>query len=253
MPLTNIEFSYGFGVYETIRVVHRKPFFVDQHIERLWQSSEAISLAHEFTSEDLHAWIHSLIQELEGDSFNLKILLIGAKSPSEAKLFILPLRPLFPDKKLLAKGASAVTFRHERFLPHAKTLNMLPSFVAYATAREKGCFDALFVNRHDCITEGTRTNFFVLRERTIISPPIEEILQGVTLRNLIKVAEAKNFSVVFEPIPLKDIRSFDGAFLTSATSKIMPLSNVDDTSIALPDTLKELMKHFDEFLEQAAV
>lgn len=249
LPVTNIEFSYGFGVYETIRVVHRKPFFLDQHIERLWKSAEEIGLHHELSSALLLQWVQELIENLEGDSFNLKILLIGAREPKDVKLFILPLNPLFPDKRELAKGATAVTYRHERFLPHAKTLNMLPSYIAYSKAREKGCFDALFINRDECITEGTRTNFLCLRGRTILSPPREEILEGVTLMNLMRVAEEKGFPVVYEPIPLKDIRSFDGAFLTSATSKIMPLVKIDEVSFSVPETLKELMKHFDEFLD----
>ncbi|MEN9560816.1 MAG: hypothetical protein RIQ56_89, partial [Candidatus Parcubacteria bacterium] len=39
VPISNIEFSYGFGVYETIRITHRKGEFIDDHLERLMHSA----------------------------------------------------------------------------------------------------------------------------------------------------------------------------------------------------------------------
>lgn len=249
MPLSNIEYAYGFGVYETIRVVKGKPLFLSQHLERLEASAKAIGLAHGFTQTQWHTWTRDLISKTQADALNLKMLLIGARNASDVQLLIIPLAPLFPDKRLFSRGATVISIQHERFMPQAKTLNMLPSYMSYSKAKAAGCYDALYINRDGCITEGTRTNFFAIRGRTLISPPKSEILEGVTLLNVIAVAEKNGYEISYEDIPLARIKDYDGAFLTSTSSKIMPLSKVDDIDMKIPDALHELIKHFDIFQE----
>lgn len=248
MPLSNIEYAYGFGVYETIRVVKGTPLFLAQHLERLEASAKVIGLTHTFGQAMIGTWIQGLITHVKDDALNLKILLIGARDAHDAQLFIMPLAPLFPDKRLFVRGASVISVQHERYLPQAKTLNMLPSFMAYSKAKAAGCYDALYVNRAGCITEGTRTNFFALRGRTLISPPKAEILEGVTLLNVISIAMQHGYDIVYDDIPLANISTYDGAFLTSTSSKIMPLAKIDDATVNIPNALHELIKHFDAFL-----
>ena len=245
LPVTHIEFAYGFGVYENIRVVRGEARFLDEHIERLFKSATSIGLEHSLRKNELEDWTKNLINTLGADAINLKVLLIGGRTPADATLFILPLSPLFPEKKLFTKGASAITVSYERSFPQAKTLSMLGSYLAYRKARSQNAYDALLVNREGCITEGTRTNFLALRGRTLISPPRHDILEGVTLRHVIAVAEEQGLSVMYDRIPLDTITMYDGLFLTSTSSKIMPLSSVDDHPIPLPDTLRELMRAFD--------
>ena len=249
MPLSNIEYAYGFGVYESIRVVKGKPLFLRQHLERLEASAKAIGLQHPFDISTIDTWTREIVTYAKADALNLKMLLIGAKDSAHAQLFIIPLAPLFPDKRLYVRGASVVSVVHERFMPQAKTLNMLPSYLSYSKAKATGCYDALYVNRAGYITEGTRTNFFALRGRTLVSPPKHEILEGVTLLNVTKVAAQNGFTISYEDIALASIGAFDGAFLTSTSSKIMPLSKIDTTEMKIPEALLELMKHFDAFIE----
>ncbi len=250
VPLSKIEYTYGFGVYESIRVVRGRALFLADHLRRLLHSATIIGLEHGFTEADMTAWTEALVSALETDAFNLKMQLVGGRTAQDATLYIIPLAPLFPDKRLYTKGATALTVPLERFLPHAKSLNMLPSYLAYRKAKTAGCYDALCVNREGCITEGTRTNFFAMRGTTLISPPVEEILEGVTLMHVLEVAGKHGYTVAYEPIPLLSLAEYDGAFLTSTSSKIMPLSLVDQQVLQIPEALKTLMKHFDLFLDE---
>lgn len=250
VPLSDIAYAYGFGVYESIRVVRGRALFLEDHLKRLLHSAEILKLEHTLDTTTMSAWVDALAKKTEADAFNIKMLLIGGKDAASATLFIMPLAPLFPDKRLYTHGAKAVTVHHERYLPHAKSLNMLPSFLAYRKAKNDGCYDALLVDRHGCITEGTRTNFFVIKGRELFSPPEKDILQGVTLLHVLDVAKANGFTVEYQPIPLTSLDSFDGAFLTSTSSKIMPLAQIDETALRIPETLTELIGHFDVFLKQ---
>jgi len=249
IPLNNIEYSYGFGVYESLRVVNGTVYFIDDHIERLMESAKMINLTHPFDQQFITKSIIDLISDYKSETFNLKILLIGGAIKEKAILNIFCLNPLFPDKKLYRDGADFVAYNYERPFPHAKTLNMLQSYLAYKKAKESGSYDSLLINKSGFITEGTRTNFFCIKEKTIITPFEKDILFGVMRKAMLKVAKENNYEIIESNIKLEDIKSYDGAFVTSTSSKIIPIKSIDKIALNIPDSLKELMKLLNDFLE----
>jgi branched-chain amino acid aminotransferase len=251
VSVDNVAYAYGFGVYETLRAVRGKAIFQDEHLARLQRSAELIGLEHPFDTATIGRWIEELLCTIESDACNLKMLLIGGHKKEDAVLWILPLAPLFTDRKQGRDGVRVITVRHERFLPQAKTLNMLPSYLAYRRAKEAGCLDALLINRNSCITEGTRTNILALRGNTIITPPAREILEGVMRAHVLHVAREQGMEVKEEAIPLERVQEYDGLCLTSTSTKILPISRVDDLIIKIPDTLRTLMEHVSRHLAEA--
>ncbi len=249
VPLSSIEYAYGFGVYETLRVVRRNVLFVADHIERLERSAEQIGLTHSFGGEVVGKAINDLVAATDSETYNLKILLIGGRTSEDAVLNIMCLNPLFPDKKLYSEGAKTITYAYERAFPHAKTLNMLQSYLAYRKAREAGAYDALLINRGGCITEGTRTNFFCIKDDTLYSPPEKDLLLGVTRKHVLEVAAEAGFTIEHVDIPFADLSKYEGAFLTSTSTKVMPIKSVDDFVCGVrPQALTRLMSAFGEFL-----
>lgn len=252
IALSNIEYSYGFGVYETIRVNNSKPFFIDDHINRLELSAKIIDLEHQFTADFVKKSVNELIKKLELQAANIKILLIGAKDPDQANLYIMALSPLFTDRKLYKVGAKCITTEYERPFPHAKSLNMLPSYLAYKKAKQADAYDCLLIDRNGYIIEGTRTNFFTIKDKTIFSPPESEILLGVTRSKVLDIAMQNGFEVVEKNIRIDEIKDYDDAFLTSTSSKIIPINSINDQQIGPPkENLKILIKEFNNFLKEA--
>ena len=249
IPLTNIEYTYGFGVYETIRISNGTVYFIREHTERLMNSAKVISLEHAFAAHQIEKYLYDLIEKVELESCNLKILLIGGPTKEAAQLYILPLNPLFPDRKFYRDGVACVTYQNERLFPHAKTLNMLPSYLAYRQAKAAGAYEALLINQKGCITEGTRTNFLCIKDKIIVSPPEDEILLGVMRKVVLGVALANGFTLEQKEIPLQSIDDYDGAFITSTSSKLMPISSIDGRDIGSRSPLiQELTKEVDQFL-----
>lgn len=249
IPLSNIEYSYGFGVYENIRVTNGMVYFLEDHMDRLFKSAKVIGISHPFDAEFIKNSILDLTKKYKTETFNLKVLLIGGATKEKAILNIFCLNPLFPDRKLYRDGAEFITYEYERAFPHAKTLNMLESYLAYSQARKSGAYDALLINRQGFITEGTRTNFFCIKDKVIYSPFEKDILLGVMRKVMLKVAVDNGYKVIEKNIRLEDIKSFDGAFVTSTSSKIIPIKSIDGVLLGYPDELKELMKLLDNFLK----
>lgn len=251
VPLNNVEYSYGYGVYETLRFSKGTIHFLDDHIDRLFNSAHVISVDHNFDKDLIKKNLTELLEQNQAEACNIKILLLGGKDQDSANLYTFCSNPLFPDRKLYKTGIVCVTENYERLWPGAKTLNMLPSYLAYKKAREADAYECLLINKEGFVTEGTRTNFFVIKAKTIISPVLEDILPGVTRDKVLKVARENGYSVVEQNIKLSELKDYDGAFLTSTSAKIMPIKSVDDFEFSeIPDELKHLIKLFNEFLDR---
>ncbi len=250
VPLSSIEYTYGFGVYETIRLQGGTTYFLQEHCERLMESARVIDLEHAFSADFVQKSISELVQKTKAETCNLKVLLVGSASKDKATLSIMCLNPFFPDRKFYKNGAACITYNYERSFTGAKTLNMLPSYLAYRHAKASGAYDALLIDRNGCITEGTRTNFLSIKDRTIFTPKKESILPGIMRGAVLKVAKQNKFTVTERAIKLTDVSDFDSAFLTSSSSKIMPIQSIDGLSLGSPSpALRELMTTFNQFLD----
>jgi branched-subunit amino acid aminotransferase/4-amino-4-deoxychorismate lyase len=239
-------------VYETIKLRNNTVYFLKQHVDRLIQSAAIIDLSHEYTHERIIKHITDLVTRNGEANCNIKILLIGGKTAQEALFVILPLAPLYPDRKLYTRGATANTVNYERYLPNAKTLNMLRSYMYYTQAVKLGHYDTLFLDAANNILEGSRTNFFTIKGTTIVTPPKNTVLEGVTRQTVIAVAKKIGYSVEEKEIPLASLHQYDGAFLTSTSTNILPLTQIDTNAFrVIPEAIKSLMKQYDSFLHDS--
>ena len=126
---------------------------------------------------------------------------------------------------------------------------MLRSYLAQKKAREQGCYEALSIHSDGCIYEGSKSNFFVVKDSTIITPPKETILEGITREIVIRLARENEIEVREEIVQFSNLKEYDGAFLTSSSSKVMPIRKIDEVEFAgIPETTKRLMKLYNAFI-----
>lgn len=248
-PITDIERIYGFGVYESIKVRNKIAYFISEHVDRLLFSAKCIDLVHNFQKDQISKYIGEYLEAILYEAINIKILLLGGRSKEEAQLVILPTPVYFPKDKWYKTGVSVYSFLHERWMPMAKTLNMLPSYYYFTKAKSMGGYDALFVDYAGNIREGSRTNFFAINKTIITSPPKKDILTGVTLMTLEKTIKNTNYTIEFKPISKQNLDKYDSFFLTSTSSKILPVSNIDNSVFRISKELIELMSKYNVALD----
>ncbi len=253
IAVDNIEFTYGFGVYEGLKIRNGKIYFVDQHLDRLMQSADIIGLEHPFNKNDIQKWIIELKEKNAPDAANVKILLIGGKTKDDANLYIMILAPRFPEKKVYTQGVHTITRSFERFLPQAKTLNMLPSYLYYREAMRANAHDTLLIDRDGRILEGTRSNFFAIKDKTLYTAPLERVLNGVTRQHVMAAAKQNGYTVTEMAVALHNITNYDGAFLTHTSGGIVPIKSIGDFSFTeIAPALKDLMNCYDKYIEAAS-
>lgn len=230
LPVDNMKLTYGFGVYETFRLRHGNISFTEEHVDRLFHSATCISLEHPFSKEEIQSWLQNLVQANGADAATVKMLLLGGKTKETASLYIFFVGPKFLEKKEYREGVRVITFEHERFLPQAKTLNMLPSYIAYTRAQRDGAYEALFIDRDGNVREGTRSNFFAIKGSVLYTPPKEVVLDGITRRTVIECVREHGWATEETQLPLAEIFTFDGAFLTNTSHKIIPVKTIANKS-----------------------
>ncbi|MEI8095267.1 MAG: aminotransferase class IV [Spirochaetales bacterium] len=250
IPADDLAFAYGFGVYETLKVRAGVLHFAPLHEDRLWHSARILGLDHPWKEGDFQRFLGELVAANQVTDANVKALLIGGPTAADARLYILCLNPLFPDRKDYKHGAQAITWEGERIYPQAKSLNMLTSYLAYREAKARGAYDAVLVNRHGEATEGTRTNLFATDGKRVFTPPAAQVLEGVTKLTVSKVIRDLGIELVERPLPAKELQAWEGVFLTSTSTKVMPLREIDGRSVRLSPLVTTVMKAYDEFLHR---
>jgi D-alanine transaminase len=115
-----------------------------------------------------------------------------------------------------------------------KTVGLLPNCMAKQAARERGAYEAILVDEDGVVTEGSSTNVWIVTEggALVTRPPSNEILNGVTRLEIIKLAAAEGLKFEERSFTLEELRRAREVFVTSASSFVMPVTEVDDRPVA---------------------
>lgn len=226
VPVTRKEIQYGFSVYEALRVVKGHAVHLEDHVRRLNNSCKGIGLTHSIPDSDFIDWVGLLIQADDIVEATLRILLVGG-DPSLCFITAAPLLT-YPDSYYV-HGVDVITYEGERFLPSCKTSNLLLNYLALHAANEQGAFEALLVDRHGSVLEGTRSNFFAFHDDKLYTAPDELVLEGVTRDRILKAAALQGIEVIFEPPLATDLATdmYDEMFISSTSMGAMPIHRVD--------------------------
>lgn len=248
MGIDHLELTHGFGVHETLRCIDGRVYFVDDHAERLCASARCIGLGHPFTEQHIVQWLLSFAQHVDHSTFLLKVRLVGAAHKEDAQLFIYAVDLPCMDEEVYRLGVSLIAREGERIYPTAKTFCMLQSYIVYREAKLKHAQDCLLINRRGEITEGTRTNFFAVKNGELYSAPSEDILSGITRKQVLATAKRMGMSVREEPIHLEALSTYDGFFITSTSINMLPVTRIDELIKPVPEVVEHLRNAYDAYL-----
>ncbi len=246
-----------YSVFESLRTYNRRPFCLDEHLERLYRSASIIELDVPYTRDLI---VHIVQEAIDRNSYShalIRLFVTGGESedgimPTGKVVLAVLITPLGErDTEGFARGMKLITTPLQRALTEAKTSNYVTAIRALKEATRHGANDALFVNEQGHVLEATRSNFFVFRGDTLITPRTE-VLIGVT-RNVVLSLARGRFAIEERPILLEELSTVDEAFLTSSSKEITPIVQIDDWTIGDgkpgPRTY-ELEQHFIELIER---
>ena len=255
-------FLYGDGVFEGIRAYNGRVFRLDGHLDRMYDSAKAIDLKIPLSKEDMKkAIIETLKRNGLKDAYNRPIVTRGdgdlgldpRKCPVP-NVFIITQEwgAMYGD--LYEKGLTAVTVGIRRNAPEAlppniKSLNYLNNILAKIEANVKGGDEAIMIDVHGNVSEGSGDNIFVVKNGMILTPPALNNLRGITRAAAIELAIKDRIPVSETNMGLFDIYTADEVFVTGTAAEIAPVTKVDGRIIGDGKPGQITMKLMSEFKE----
>jgi branched-chain amino acid aminotransferase len=121
----------------------------------------------------------------------------------------------------------------EAMLYKAKaTGNYLNSMLALQDALNSGYDEALILGTDDSVNEGSGENFFLIKNGKLVTPELVTVLDGITRKTIIKLAEDIGVETIERKIMLDEVFSCDEAFFTGTAAEITPIIEINDKNIA---------------------
>ena len=234
---------YGDGVFEGIRAYNGRVFKLERHIERLFDSAKAIRLDIPASRDEVAELVLEACRR--NDVVDGYIRLVVTRGAGD--LGIDPRSCPRPDIIVIAKrvgalygnakgGATLVTSAFRRHAPDVlspsiKSLNYLNNILARIEANDRGADEALFLDQTGHVAEATVDNFFIVVDRTLMTPPTATNLKGITRETVLDLAVDLGIRIEERPFTLFDVWTAREAFMCGTMAEIVPVASVDGRTI----------------------
>lgn len=263
---------YGTGVFEGIRCYEtdRGPaiFRHREHLDRLAKSAELYYLEMPFTTEQLRQGTHELIRGCNLDSAYIRPLvfrgygslgLYATDAPVEAIVAAFPWGVYLGEKAaregIRAKVSSWRAISGDSLIPHSKAAGQyLNSILAKTEAQKSGYEEAILLDQHGHVSEGSGENVFVIRDGVLITPGhTNAILDGITRGAVVQIASDMGYSIEERDIARAELYLADEVFLTGTAAELVPVREIDDHPIGEPGEItRTIQKKFQDALHGRA-
>jgi branched-chain amino acid aminotransferase len=235
IPVDDLAIMRGYGVFDLLRTLNGKPLFLKEHIKRLQASARRIGLKLPWTPQKLMGIVMQTLQRNSFEESNIRIVVTGGSSPDfitpqgKPRLIVLITRAPELPQWWYTDGVKIITFFSERSIPGAKSIDYVTATIALKQARDQNAVEAVYVDRSGHVREGTTSNLFAFYAGILVTPG-KGILSGITRQAVLDLA-AKTVRVDLRDLHLDDLLSADEVFITGTNKMIVPVVQVDDTTI----------------------
>jgi branched-chain amino acid aminotransferase len=241
---------YGTGVFEGIRCyeTERGPaiFRHLDHLDRLERSARLYYMDIPFTSAQLRLATHELITRNELRSCYIRPIVFrgyGAMglNPLEAPVEVAIatwewgayLGESGKTDGVRAKVSSWERISPRSLIPHAKASGQyLNSVLAKIESLKAGYDEAILLDDHGHVCEGSGENIYIVRDGVILTPPqTASILDGISRRAVLQIARDLGYPILERDIARAELYLADEVFLTGTAAELVPVREVDDHPI----------------------
>lgn len=259
IPMSDRSHWFGDGVYDATCARNYKIMAIDEHVDRFFNSARLLNINLGFTKEYLNDLLNELVQKLDDDELFVYWQATrggnGLRSHNydkeqKANLWITICPEEITDKD---KEYKLTSMEDTRFLHcNIKTLNLIPSVVAYQHAKENNCDETVF-HRGDIVTECAHSNVHIIKDKKFITHPADEyILPGIARAHLLKACKALNIEVEERPFTVDELINADEVIVSSSGDLCIRATEFEGKAVGKKDndTFNRLKEYiYQEWLE----
>jgi D-alanine transaminase len=236
IPVLDRGFIFGDGIYEVIPVYRRKPFRGEGHMQRLARSLAAVEIPNPYPEARWMELIAEIIarQPFENQAVYFQVTRGVAKRdhafPKESTptVFMMSNPLATPSDETFARGVACVTATDNRWLRcDIKSTSLLGNVLARQAAVDAGAAECVMF-RDDRLTECSSSNFWVVRDGSVLAPPKDNlILEGIRYGLMQELCETEGVPFEVRPVTRAEVLSADELMLSSATKEVLPVTLLD--------------------------
>lgn len=229
--------SKGTSLYEVIRIIDQVPIFLENHLQRLQNSAGIADIKLWMDKDEIKENIIKLIKVNKVKEGNIKIVFnYEGKEENPKNTFLAYfIRHHYPSKKQYENGVPTVLCFMERSNPNAKIINTDLRKAADEKLKESSAYEAILVDRNGNITEGSRSNVFMVKEDAVLTAPLEDVLPGITRQMIIKICNDENIKLKEDKINYNGLNELDALFITGTSPKVLPINKVENIIFNSPN------------------
>ena len=249
IPMLDRAVYFGDGCYEAATFANNRIFALKDHMDRFDNSCRLLRIPFHLSGEQLEAELQKCVDANEEDHGFLYWqcsrgtgLRAHEFPPEDVKpnllIFTVPeeLVPMDTEARL-------ISMEDQRFLMcNIKTLNLIPSVLAYQACVEQGCYETVF-HRGERVTECAHSNVLMIKDGVLCTPPRDNlILPGITLKHLLELAAANGIPTREAPFTMDELRDADEIIISSTGGLCIRAVELDGQKVGGrdPKTLKTL-------------
>jgi branched-chain amino acid aminotransferase len=111
-------------------------------------------------------------------------------------------------------------------------------------------YEAILVNSLGEVTEGSRSNLFMIMTNSVVTPLSDNILPGITRKYILQVCLTLNISCIQRKVLKEEMFSMQALFITGTSPKVLPVNSICDHKFEVNHPLlRKIMKEFDKLIE----
>lgn len=254
---------YGLGVFEGIRAYTQDDgvggvFKLEPHLRRLLDSAKMCQIKVPYDAATLQeACLQTLRENHMTEAYIRPIIFYGAgalglgarNNPVHTAIAVWKWGA-YLGAEGLEKGIRAATSSFTRHavnsnLQRAKVIgHYVNSILARFEATDNGYDEAIMLDHNGYVAEGTGENLFAVRGRTIKTPPVTNILGGITRKTAIQILEKHGYVVTETMFGRDALYVADEVFMTGTAAEITPVREVDRRVVGdgAPGTITQLVQ-----------
>lgn len=245
-----IQLDKGKIVYEVLKVLEGVPLFLDEHLQRFNRSFSLLNIEFKYSSNDIKEFINKLIETNSIKNGNIKITY---ETDSE-NLKVFTIKHFYPTEEMYNEGVKTIFYHGERHNPNAKVADDNFREKVTSKIKENNAYEAVLVNNDGDITEGSKSNIFVVKDNIFYTSEIKDVLPGVTRGKVIEILKANSFDFIEKNIKYSDIKDGDSMFITGTSPDILPIKSVDEIKLNTENNeMRRLMRLFNDEIKSRRV
>ncbi len=241
---------YGTGVFEGIRCYETADgpaiFRLREHLERLYKSAELFYMPVPFELEELRAATHELVGRNDLRSCYIRPLVFRGygqmglnplEAPVDVCIAAWPWGAYLGEEGkrdgIRAKVSSWRRISPDSLIPHAKASGQyLNSVLAKIESLKAGYEEAILLDDHGHVCEGSGENLYAVSDGVITTPPqTASILDGITRKSVLQIASDLGHGVVERDLARAELYLADEVFCSGTAAEIVPIREIDDHAI----------------------